>query len=105
MKYKNQKTVVDGITFDSKKEGQRYAQLKLMEKSGYISNLKLQVPYQLIPKQNGERAVKYIADFTYIENGRLIVEDTKGYKTRDYILKRKLFKYLYCGEGVEFREV
>lgn len=105
MKYKNKKTVADGITFDSKKEAHRYSELKLMEKAGLISDLKRQVPYQLVPAGHGERAVKYIADFTYMENGRLIVEDTKGYKTRDYIIKRKLFKHLYCGEGIEFREV
>ncbi len=105
MKYGNRKTVYEGITFDSQKEARRYRELRLLQKVGQIAELKLQVPYILIPAGNGERAVKYIADFTYIENGKQIVEDVKGYKTRDYILKRKMFKYLYCGEYVVFREV
>lgn len=89
-KYNNIKTVVDGITFDSKKEAQRYQTLKLFEKAGMITDLKCQVAFELIPKQDGERAVKYIADFVYKELGKVVVEDVKGKRTQVYILKRKL---------------
>jgi len=102
-KYNNSKVIVDGIKFDSKKEAQRYSELKLLEKAKQIYDLKLQVPFELIPKQKDERAVKYIADFVYYENGTKIVEDTKGFKTKDYIIKRKLFKHKYT--DCEFREV
>lgn len=102
-KYSNKKTVIDGIAFDSKKEAGRYLELKLLLKAGQISDLQLQVAYELVPKQKGERAVKYIADFVYIENGKTIVEDAKGFKTEKYIIKRKLFKYKY--PECEFREV
>lgn len=89
-KYNNVKTMIDNIPFSSKKEAQRYATLRMLEKTGCISDLKCQVAFELIPKQQGERAVKYIADFVYKENGRVIVEDVKGKRTQVYILKRKL---------------
>ena len=97
-KYHNTKTTLDGITFDSKKEATRYAELKLLSRSGLIQNLRLQVPFELIPKQAGERAVKYIADFVYDENGETVVEDTKSEITRanpTYILKRKLLLWVH----------
>ena len=94
-KYKNQKVVVDDIKFDSKKEASRYLELKLLEKAGQIRGLILQPSFELIPKQESERAVKYIADFMYVENEETIVEDVKGMKTKEYILKRKIFKYKY----------
>lgn len=94
MKYRNKKTEIDGILFDSKKEAARYAELKLLEKAGVIKNLELQPKFELMPKQKGkyrnERNCVYIADFMYKENGEIVVEDTKGMKTRDYIIKRKL---------------
>lgn len=97
MKYNNSKTVVDGITFDSKKEAKRYTVLKSLQDDGYIKDLKLQVPFELVPKQLGERSVRYIADFTYydVEKNINVVEDVKGFKTDVYKLKRKLFKYRY----------
>ena len=97
MKYHNQKTTIDGIVFDSKKEAKRYTVLRSLQEGGYIRGLELQVPFELVPKGNGERAVKYIADFTYydIEKQVSIVEDVKGYKTDVYKLKRKLFKWRY----------
>ena len=97
MKYNNSKTVVDGITFDSKKEAKRYTVLRSLQEGGYIKDLALQVPFELVPKGNGERAVKYIADFTYydVEKNINVVEDVKGFKTDVYKLKRKLFKYRY----------
>lgn len=97
MKYHNQKTTIDGIVFDSKKEAKRYTVLRSLQEGGYIRGLGLQVPFELIPKQSGERAVKYIADFVYwdVEKQVAIVEDVKGYKTDVYKLKRKLFKWRY----------
>lgn len=97
MKYHNQKTTIDGIVFDSKKEAKRYTVLRSLQEGGYIRGLELQVPFELIPKQSGERAVKYIADFVYwdVEKNINVVEDVKGYKTDVYKLKRKLFKWRY----------
>jgi hypothetical protein len=94
-KYHAKKTEIDGIEFDSKAEANRYCELKLLQKANKISDLKLQVPFELVPKQKGERAVKYIADFVYLENGINIIEDCKGIKTPLYIVKRKLTKQLY----------
>lgn len=92
---------IDGITFDSKKEANRYCELKLLEKAGEITHLQRQVKYELIPAQRldgkvVERAVHYIADFVYKDkDGELIVEDTKGFRTADYIIKRKLMLWVY----------
>ena len=96
-KYHSQKIVVDGKKFDSKKEAERYKVLKMLENANIISNLSRQVPFELIPKQKDERAVKYIADFMYVETatGKIIVEDVKGYRTDVYKIKRKLFKWRY----------
>ena len=108
MKYGNHKTkTFDGIVHDSKKEAERWSELKLMERAGVISNLRRQVKYELRPSQyiNGkcvERAVYYIADFVYMENGKLVVEDTKGVKTKDYIIKRKLMLYIH---GIRIIEI
>lgn len=106
-KYKNKKVTVDGITFDSLKEANRYSELKLLEKEGKISNLELQKEYTLIPRQDidgklAERPCKYKADFVYSENGKTVVEDTKGFKTKDYIIKRKLMLLIY---HIKIREV
>jgi len=81
-KYNAKKVEIDGITFDSKKEAARYCDLKLMQRAGEIRDLRLQVEYELIPKQAGERACNYIADFVYrdVATGKTIVEDVKGYK-------------------------
>ena len=95
-KYGNQKTEVSGKLFDSKKEGKRYAELRLLERAGEISDLQTQVPFELIPAQrdeNGrllEKSVVYRADFTYMKGGQFVVEDAKGYRTDTYVLKRKL---------------
>lgn len=107
MKYHAKKTELDGITFDSRKEAQRYAELKLLERSGAIHNLQRQVRYELIPaqKKDGktiERACHYIADFVYEDNGKTVVEDVKGYRTKEYVLKRKLMLQVH---GIEVREV
>ena len=107
MKYHAKKTELDGITFDSRKEADRYAELKLLERSGAIHNLRRQVRYELIPaqKKDGktvERACHYIADFVYEDNGKTVVEDVKGYRTKEYVLKRKLMLQVH---GIEVREV
>ena len=117
-KYGNKKTTVDGITFDSQKEAKRYKELSLMERSGMISDLQMQVKYVLIPAQREpdtigkkgglhkgkliEREVSYVADFVYQENGHTVVEDTKGFRTKDYLLKRKMMLYFH---GIKIREV
>ena len=103
-KYLNKKTTIHGITFDSKAEASRYLDLVMLQNSGAITNLERQVPFELIPKQDGERSVKYLADFVYFENGQKIVEDVKSPVTRkkpDYIIKRKLLKFRH---NVEIRE-
>ena len=105
-KYHNVKTEIDGIKFDSKKECNRYLELKFLEKSGKIKNLERQKRFEIIPETNTERAAFYVADFVYEENEKMICEDVKSAATRKdktYILKRKLFKYLY--KDYEFREV
>ena len=126
VKYNNSKTVVDGITFDSRHEAQRYCELKLLERGKVISNLELQKEFVLIPNQyrtearygkNGrrlkdkqillERKVSYFADFCYTlnETGETVVEDAKSEITREdkvYILKRKMLKYFY---GISVKEV
>lgn len=93
--YKFQKTV----RFDSKKEAEFYAELKLREKAGEISHLRLQPRYLLQEafKHEGKqyREMEYVADFEYIEDGKTVVVDVKGFKTAVYMLKKKLFLYKY----------
>jgi hypothetical protein len=107
-KYGNRKTVIDGIVFDSKAEARRYCELSLMQKAGEISDLRLQVPFGLIETQRRsdgkmERGVVYVADFTYRDrNGQLVVEDVKGKRTAEYIIKRKLMLQVH---HIEIREV
>ena len=108
-KYHAKKMKLDGEVYDSRKEGCRYAGLRLLERSGEIRDLKKQVPFTLIPVQRDkqgkciERAVKYVADFVYYtRSGERIVEDTKGVRTADYIIKRKLMLYVH---GIRIKEV
>ena len=106
-KYRAKKTTVDGIEFDSKRDAARYRELKLMLKSGLISGLKMQVRYDLIPAQyiDGkcvERKVIYISDFEYDERGHHVVEDVKGVRTHDYVIKRKLMLWIH---GVRIKEI
>ena len=136
-KYKNKKIEVDGIVFDSKKEAKRYRELKLLEQAGEITDLQMQVKFELIPKQCSEteftkagkprlleRECSYIADFVYKvplmvekqyttvsgENETInlyygfetVAEDTKGFKTKDYIIKRKLMLYVH---GIRIKEI
>ena len=100
-KYHSKKTIVDGIKFDSMKEANRYNQLKIFECAGLIKGLELQVPFQLIPKTKYGRAIKYVADFVYYEDGKKVVEDTKGFKTDVYKLKKRLMAETY---GIEIKE-
>ena len=86
--------------FDSKKEEARYAELALMQRAGLIHDLKRQVKFELIPAQYKDgkciyRSVSYIADFIYKKNGETIVEDTKGFKTPEYIIKKKLMLFIH----------
>ena len=124
-KYKAIKTTVDGIRFDSKKEAARYEVLKVMQKSGVIENLRMQVPFVLIPDQREadvwipykkpikgemgrwkpgkviERRCVYVADFVYDQDGETVVEDVKGRRTKEYVLKRKLLLHQF---GIRIKE-
>ena len=92
------KKVVDsaGRKFDSKREQKRFVELSHLQAAGHISDLKTQVRFELVPKQEKpgggcERPVHYVADFVYrTSNGQQVVEDTKGFRTPDYVIKRKL---------------
>lgn len=127
-KYRSKKITRDGLTFDSLKEYRRFCDLLLLERAGAITDLKRQVPFELIPAQyeeiptgefykRGDRkgqpkfkrvcieqSVVYNADFTYTENGKTVVEDTKSSatKTKDYILKRKMMLYFH---GIRIKEI
>ena len=113
-KYKSKKAIVNGISFDSKKEAARYRELMLMLSSGEIKDLKLQPEFTIqeaFKTQQGEaiRAVKYRADFSYLRRVKEgvdtrwepVVEDVKGYRTKDYEIKRKLM----LGLGVKVVEI
>jgi len=108
-KYGNIKTIVDGIKFDSIGEGKRYSFLKLMLRAGKIKDLRLQVPYELTPKiaktktAKAVRAMIYKADFVYVNvsTGLEVVEDFKGRRTSDYLLKRK---WMQVNKNIEIYE-
>lgn len=126
-KMRNTKLTVNGEIFDSKKEYNRWCELKILERTGFIYDLKRQVVYELIPKQvekyerygkngnrlqDGERVielpVRYIADFQYVQDGKTVVEDVKGYRNPNsavyakFVLKRKLMLWL---KGIRVIEV
>ena len=101
-KYYNQKTKLNGINFDSKKEAKRYYELKMLERANLIKNLELQKTFELQSKYINKvgqhiRAITYVADFYYYDNEKqeYVVEDTKGFKTEVYKIKKKLFEYKY----------
>lgn len=106
-KYKNKKVEINGMVFDSKKEASRYWELLMLQDGGVIKDLEVHKKYPLIPSQKGvirnERPVYYVADFVYYDNEKKkeVVEDTKGFLTKDYIIKRKLMKYIHDVEIVE----
>lgn len=106
-KYHSTKQILDGHVFASKKEAARYAELKLLERAGIISDLELQKRFELIPSQRMdgkviERSCYYICDFAYYRDGEQIVEDAKGMKTEVYKIKKKLMLYKY---GITIKEV
>ena len=124
-KYGNRKTrTSDGILHDSRKEALRWTQLLLLERAGEITDLKRQVEFILIPDQREpstevyqkgekkgmpkegkllERKVVYVADFVYYDkSGMGVVEDTKGVKTKDYIIKRKLMLHIH---NIKIKEI
>ena len=91
-----------GFVFDSKAEFIRWCELRILERAGKISNLQRQVKYELIPKQKGERACTYLADFVYKDSdGNTVVEDTKGVRTDAYRIKRKLMLWVH---GIRIKE-
>ena len=104
-KFHNKKIIIDNIKFDSKKEANRYQELKILEKTGKIKNLERQVKFELIPsfKFNGKtiRSINYIADFVYEIDGKEVIEDVKGSKymeTETFKIKKKIFEYKYGKE-------
>lgn len=119
-KYGNRKIQFDGQTFDSKKEMRHYTELLLLEKAGKIKDLQRQVKFQLIPAQREpdiigpkggvkpgkliEREVSYVADFVYtdLQTGQTVVVDTKGFRTKEYTIKRKMMLYFH---GIRIKEV
>ena len=106
-KYHAKKVTVNGITFDSKKEADRYKVLSMLEQVGHIKDLKRQVKFELIPSQKVdgkvvERPCTYVADFTYYKGYDYIVEDVKGFKTPEYVIKRKLLLYTH---GIRITEI
>lgn len=107
-KYGNDKTLVDGIKFDSVKEADFYCQLKMRRMAGEVKDFDLQVPYELQPsfKRDGRviRAIRYVADFVIsYPDGRQEVIDVKGFRTKEYLLKKKLLLYKY--PELDFKEV
>ena len=119
-KYHNKKVTFDGLEFDSKKEMYRYIRLKSMQEEGLISDLRMQVPYEIIPAVYEEemiqlktkvktvtkcvqRATYYLADFVYKDkDGNEIVLDTKGFRTKEYLLKKKMMRAFL---GITIKEV
>lgn len=128
-KYHNKKTYTsDGILHDSKREANRWAELCLLQRAGKISELERQVRFELIPAQYEdvytgefykrgdrkgqpklervciEKSLVYVADFVYIDNGtgEKVVEDAKGYRSKEYLIKRKCMLYL---KGIKIKEI
>ena len=118
-KYKNKRVEFEGLVFDSLKEKRRYCELQILQRQGAISDLRLQVPYELLPaiyedetiqlktktktkRKLVQRATTYIADFVYLRDGKEVVEDTKGFRTKEYELKKKMMRSLL---GIEIQEL
>jgi hypothetical protein len=99
-KYGSRKTELDGIVFDSAKEAKRYLELRYLLNGGEITDLKLQVEFEL--NEGGTHSLKYIADFVYDRKGVIVVEDAKGFRTREYKKKRRLMREVH---GIEIIEV
>lgn len=90
--------------YASVKEHRRACELMMKQRAGLITDLREQVRYELIPAQQGERSCSYVADFVYVDNasGQTVVEDTKGVRTKDYLIKRKLMLWVH---GIRIKEV
>lgn len=126
-KYGNRKVIIDGIEFDSAKEARRYSELKLLQRAGQITDLQLQREFELIPAQyetyprygktgkrlqDGQRCIEkgctYKADFSYMKDGQLVVEDVKGYRDpasagyAKFVIKRKLMLWVH---GIKINEI
>lgn len=119
-KYNAKSVEYDGLQFDSQKEALRYKELEFLQTDGIITDLRRQVKYILIPAQREpatvgarggvkqgkllEKECSYIADFVYrvVETGEIVVEDTKGFRTKDYVIKRKLMLFVY---GIRIKEI
>ena len=117
-KYHSRKITYNGMVFDSKKEYKRFCELSLLERAGKVTDLERQVKFVLIPAQREpdtignrggvkkgkliERECAYIADFAYKMDGEYIVEDTKGFRTKDYVIKRKLMLWVH---GIQIHEI
>jgi hypothetical protein len=99
-KYNAEKATLDNVKFDSRAEAKRYATLKLWERAGQISNLRLQPEYPFYV--NDQKVFTYRADFSYTQNNSIIVEDVKGFKTPVYRLKKKIIEAFY---GIQINEV
>ena len=105
-KYRAKKTTIDGITFDSKLEGEYYKHLKLLEKAGEISNLQRQVPFELQPAYTDNtgkkiRPIKYVADFVYTRGDETVIVDVKGVQTHEFKLKWKMLGYKFPNYKLE----
>ena len=98
-KYRNVKVDLDGHKFDSKKEANRYAELKMLMRAREVTDLEVHPRYDLII--NGTKICSYIPDFRYKRAGALVIEDVKGVRTKEYLLKKKLMKALHNVEVVE----
>lgn len=100
-KYRNKKVEIDGHKFDSKKEASRYVNLKLLERAGNISKLELQPRFTLqdsFVDSSGatHKRITYVADFSYLnKDGKMVIEDTKGFSTDVYRIKKKMFLKMY----------
>ena len=108
-KYNARKVQIDGFTFDSQREAERYSELKLMEKAGEITDLtvhpKIELQSGFYYKNERIRAITYEADFQYREKGNLIIEDVKGMETQAFRIKWKLLQYKFRNTTMEFRKV
>ena len=120
-KYNSKKVIVDDIKFDFRKEANRWFELRMLERAGKISNLQRQYKFVLIPTQieqyerygktgkrllDGQRVIEkecaYYADFVYYEDGKLVAEDVKGFRTEVYKIKRKMMLEKY---GIRIKEI
>lgn len=119
-KYGNKKAKASGKVFDSRTERSRYYTLQVLEKAGEISDLRLQVPFEVIPaiyetvevqlktkvkqvRKLVQRATHYVADFVYKDkDGNVVVEDSKGFRTKEYLLKKKMMRAFL---GITIKEV